>query len=114
MSVVLVRSLGNRRPLSFLFPHASPLRRTPDPFLRLGVNQQLLRSFITADAPCPLGWHHNGVRGLARQGNHAWKGARMFVAIRYYQTDPDSTDEVVRLVKEGLVPLMRYSPGFVS
>ena len=38
----------------------------------------------------------------------------MFVAIRYYQTDPDSTDEVVRRVKEGFVPLIRDTPGFVS
>ena len=38
----------------------------------------------------------------------------MFVAIRYYQTDPDSTYEVVRRVKEGFVPLIRDTPGFVS
>lgn len=38
----------------------------------------------------------------------------MFVAIRYYQTDPDSTDEVVRRVTEGFVPLIRDTPGFVS
>jgi heme-degrading monooxygenase HmoA len=38
----------------------------------------------------------------------------MFVAIRYYQTDPDSVDEVVRRVKEGFVPLIRDTQGFVS
>ena len=38
----------------------------------------------------------------------------MFVAIRYYQTDPDSTDEVVQRVKEGFVPLVRDMRGFVS
>jgi heme-degrading monooxygenase HmoA len=38
----------------------------------------------------------------------------MFVAIRYYQTDPGSVDEVVRRVKEGFVPLIRDTPGFVS
>ncbi len=38
----------------------------------------------------------------------------MFVAIRYYQTDPDSIDEVVRRVKEGFVPLIRDTQGFVS
>jgi heme-degrading monooxygenase HmoA len=38
----------------------------------------------------------------------------MFVAIRYYQTDPGSVDEVVRRVKEDFVPLIRDMPGFVS
>jgi heme-degrading monooxygenase HmoA len=38
----------------------------------------------------------------------------MFVAIRYYQTNPDSVDEVVRRVKEGFVPLIRDTQGFVS
>ena len=38
----------------------------------------------------------------------------MFVAIRYYQTDPDSVAEVVRRVEEGFVPLLRDTPGFVS
>ena len=38
----------------------------------------------------------------------------MFVAIRYYQTAPDSTDEVVRRVKEGFVPIIRDTQGFVS
>ncbi len=38
----------------------------------------------------------------------------MFVAIRYYQTDPDSVDEVARRIKEGFVPLIRNTQGFVS
>ena len=38
----------------------------------------------------------------------------MFVAIRYYQTAPDSIDEVVRRVKEGFVPIIRDTQGFVS
>jgi heme-degrading monooxygenase HmoA len=38
----------------------------------------------------------------------------MFVAIRYYRTDPDSIDEVVRRVKEGFVPIIRDTQGFVS
>jgi Antibiotic biosynthesis monooxygenase len=39
---------------------------------------------------------------------------RMFAAIRYYRTDPDSIESVVRRVKEGFVPLIRETPGFVS
>jgi heme-degrading monooxygenase HmoA len=38
----------------------------------------------------------------------------MFVAIRYYQTDAGSVDEVVRRVKEGFVPLIKDTQGFVS
>ncbi len=38
----------------------------------------------------------------------------MFAAIRYYRTDPDSTESVVRRVKEGFVPFIRETPGFVS
>jgi heme-degrading monooxygenase HmoA len=38
----------------------------------------------------------------------------MFVAIRYYQTDPDSVDEVARRIKESFVPLIRNTRGFVS
>ena len=37
----------------------------------------------------------------------------MFVAIRYYQPDPGSTDDVASRVKEGLVPLISDTPGFV-
>jgi heme-degrading monooxygenase HmoA len=38
----------------------------------------------------------------------------MFAAIRYYRTDPDSIESVIRRVKEGFVPLVRETPGFVS
>jgi hypothetical protein len=38
----------------------------------------------------------------------------MFSAIRYYRTDPDSIESMVRRVKEGFVPLIRDMPGFVS
>jgi quinol monooxygenase YgiN len=38
----------------------------------------------------------------------------MFAAIRYYQAEPPSVDEVVRRVQEGFVPLVRDTPGFVS
>jgi quinol monooxygenase YgiN len=38
----------------------------------------------------------------------------MFAAIRYYRADPDSIDEVIQRTKEGFVPLMRDTPGFVS
>ena len=39
---------------------------------------------------------------------------QMFAAIRYYRTDPDSIESVVRRVKEGFVPIIREAPGFVS
>ena len=42
------------------------------------------------------------------------KECQMFAAIRYYRTDPDSIESVVRRVKEGFVPLIRDTPGFVS
>jgi quinol monooxygenase YgiN len=38
----------------------------------------------------------------------------MLAAIRYYQADPPSIDEVVRRVQENLVPLIRDMQGFVS
>ena len=38
----------------------------------------------------------------------------MYAAIRYYRTDPDSIDEVTRRVREGFVPLIRETAGFVS
>ena len=38
----------------------------------------------------------------------------MFAAIRYYRTDPDSIESVVRRVKEDFVPIIRATPGFVS
>jgi quinol monooxygenase YgiN len=38
----------------------------------------------------------------------------MFAAIRYYQADPPSIEEVVRRVQEDFVPLIRDMGGFVS
>jgi transposase InsO family protein len=38
----------------------------------------------------------------------------MFAAIRYYRTDPDSIESVVRQVREDFVPIIRETPGFVS
>jgi heme-degrading monooxygenase HmoA len=38
----------------------------------------------------------------------------MFAAIRYYRADPDSVDEVIRRTREGFVPLIKDTPGFVS
>jgi predicted Fe-Mo cluster-binding NifX family protein len=38
----------------------------------------------------------------------------MFAAIRYYRTDPDSIESVVRRVKEGFVPVITETPGFVA
>jgi hypothetical protein len=38
----------------------------------------------------------------------------MFAAIRYYRADPDSIDEVVRRTREGFVPVIKDTPGFVS
>ncbi len=38
----------------------------------------------------------------------------MFAAIRYYHADPDSIDEVIRRTREGFVPVIKDTPGFVS
>ena len=38
----------------------------------------------------------------------------MFAAIRYYQADPPSINEVVRRVQEEFVPLIRDMRGFVT
>jgi hypothetical protein len=37
----------------------------------------------------------------------------MFAAIRRYNTDPDSIEEVAQKVNEGFVPLISDIPGFV-
>src|SRR5829696_1121616 len=42
------------------------------------------------------------------------KECQMFAAIRYYRTDPDSIESVVRRVREGFVPIIKATPGFVS
>src|SRR3712207_5502502 len=38
----------------------------------------------------------------------------MFAAIRYYQAEPPSIDEVVRRVEQDFVPVIRDMLGFVS
>jgi heme-degrading monooxygenase HmoA len=38
----------------------------------------------------------------------------LFAAIRYYQAEPPSIDEVARRVQEGFVPVIRGMEGFVS
>lgn len=38
----------------------------------------------------------------------------MFATIRRYQGRPGQTDEVVRRVKDGLIPIISRQPGFVS
>ena len=38
----------------------------------------------------------------------------MHAAIRQYQVDPGSVEEVARRVEEGFVPIMRNTPGFVA
>jgi hypothetical protein len=38
----------------------------------------------------------------------------MYAAIRRYHTDPDSVDEVARLVNEEFVPMISDMPGFVA
>jgi hypothetical protein len=42
------------------------------------------------------------------------KESQMFAAIRHYRTEPNSIESVVRQVKEGFVPFIRETPGFVS
>ena len=38
----------------------------------------------------------------------------MYAAIRRYQVDPGSVDEITRRVQNGFVPLIRQVPGFVD
>ena len=38
----------------------------------------------------------------------------MYAVIRRYQFDPKSSDEISRHVREGFIPLLRKTPGFVS
>jgi heme-degrading monooxygenase HmoA len=54
------------------------------------------------------------VRIDPRQGSGIEGASVMFAAIRYYQAEPPSIDEVVRRVEEGFVPVIRNMAGFVS
>ncbi len=38
----------------------------------------------------------------------------MYLAIRYYQVDPDSVEEVIQRVNEGFVPTVSNAPGFLA
>jgi hypothetical protein len=38
----------------------------------------------------------------------------MFAAVRYYRTTSDSIDEVVGRIREGFVPVIKDTPGFVA
>ncbi|MBV9455474.1 MAG: antibiotic biosynthesis monooxygenase [Rubrobacter sp.] len=38
----------------------------------------------------------------------------MYVAIRRYQVDPGSVDEVTRQVLEGFIPIIKDAPGFLE
>lgn len=38
----------------------------------------------------------------------------MYVNLRRYEIHPDKVDELVKKVKEGLVPIFKSKPGFVS
>lgn len=38
----------------------------------------------------------------------------MFAAVRYYRTSSDSIDEVVGQIREGFVPVIRNTQGFVA
>jgi hypothetical protein len=48
-------------------------------------------------------------QGKREEGAH-----NMYAAIRRYQTDPDSVEEVARQVNEGFVPLISDMQGFVA
>jgi heme-degrading monooxygenase HmoA len=54
-------------------------------------------------------WRGRPVRRVNRR-----EEGRMFAAIRYYRTTADSVDEVIRRVREGFVPVIRDTPGFVA
>ena len=38
----------------------------------------------------------------------------MYVAIRRYQTDPASVDEIMRQVNEGFIPIIKDAEGFLA
>lgn len=52
--------------------------------------------------------------GMPVPGVNRRKEDQVFAAIRYYRTTADSVDEVARRVKEGFVPVIRDTPGFVA
>jgi quinol monooxygenase YgiN len=38
----------------------------------------------------------------------------MYVAIRRYEVDPSSAEEITRHVREGFLPLVSQAPGFIA
>ena len=38
----------------------------------------------------------------------------MYAVIRRYQFDPKSSEEISRRIREGFIPLLRKTPGFVA
>ena len=67
-------------------------------------------------APHFVGCHHAYTMAkTAHCTSEAERSTRdMFAAIRYYQAEPPSIDEVVRRVQEEFVPVIRETAGFVS
>lgn len=67
-------------------------------------------------APHFVGCHHAYTMAkTAHCTSEAERSTRdMFAAIRYYQAEPPSIDEVVRRVHEEFVPVIRDTAGFVS
>jgi len=73
-------------------------------------SKSTLDSTVVAFGPYPgkVTAGHTGLPGGQEKEN------QMFAAIRYYRTEPNSIESVVRQVKEGFVPFIRETPGFVS
>ncbi|MDQ4128289.1 MAG: antibiotic biosynthesis monooxygenase [Actinomycetota bacterium] len=82
-------------------------RSDTDSFNRFRSSQKFAPRFVGCD--------HTHTVGETTSWEVRPKGApEMFAAIRYYQADPPSIDEVVRRVQEDHVPLIRELKGFVS
>jgi hypothetical protein len=57
------------------------------------------------------------LRGVARvslRPGERERGGQMFAAVRYYRTTSDSIDEVVGRIREGFVPVVKDTRGFVA
>jgi ketosteroid isomerase-like protein len=52
--------------------------------------------------------------GFAGDGSGCNKEAAMYASIRRYQGQPGQTEETIRRVKQGLLPLLTAQPGFTS
>jgi hypothetical protein len=49
-----------------------------------------------------------------RPGEREREEGKMFAAVRYYRTTSDSIDEVVGQIREGFVPVIRDTQGFIA